>query len=56
MSKYLNNIDFSRLEEFDDEDNLDMIYEQIEERDKERSRKTQLKMREYYDVYDIDDE
>ena len=49
MGKYLNEKYFSQFEDLTDEDDVELIYEQIEESDKDRDRKSQRRMRDYYD-------
>lgn len=48
MSKYIKDIDLSIFEDID-EDKVELLYEQIDESDRERDRKSQRKMRDYYD-------
>lgn len=49
MSKYIKDIDLSQLEDIIDDETMELIYEQIEESDKERERKSPRKMRDYFD-------
>ena len=49
MSKYIKDIDLSQLSDLIDEEEMELIYEQIDESDRERDRKSARKMRDYYD-------
>lgn len=51
MSKYIKDIDLSLFEDID-EDKVELLYEQIDESDRERDRKSQRKMRDYDGYYE----